>query len=164
VVICHPVKYIAIMFYYLWILVVLICWIIMFSISLIHVLLMMWPIFSISTENHICEEGEVFRVAISDTLTNNIFSCVNWPVGFISTKWILSFYSLSFFCLQGYPLLKANIMPCTSVSLTSLHAPWNKPWGASQCCSPDSYKEISMYIMVSPILKVCIYKLGTKMW
>jgi olfactory receptor len=75
VAICHPLNYIVIMNPWLCGLLVLISWIIMLSVSLIHLLLMKQLTFFIGTEipHFFCELTELLRVAGSETLINNIF-------------------------------------------------------------------------------------------
>ncbi|KAM6168100.1 olfactory receptor 7D4-like [Erethizon dorsatum] len=75
VAICHPLRYTLLMNPPLCGFLVLMSWIIIFCVSLIHILLMMQLTFSIGTEisHFFCELAEVLKVAISDTLVNNIF-------------------------------------------------------------------------------------------
>ncbi|XP_036048314.1 olfactory receptor 867-like [Onychomys torridus] len=75
VAICHPLNYTIIMNPRICGLLVLLSWITMFWVSLIHMLLMKQPKFSISTEipHFFCELTELLRVAYSDTHINNIF-------------------------------------------------------------------------------------------
>ncbi|XP_023572555.1 olfactory receptor 7D4-like isoform X2 [Octodon degus] len=75
VAICHPLNYTVIMNPQLCGLLVLISWIIMFWVSLIHILLMKQLTFSTGTEipHFFCELTEMLKVANSDSLINNIF-------------------------------------------------------------------------------------------
>ncbi|EHB13413.1 Olfactory receptor 867 [Heterocephalus glaber] len=75
VAICHPLNYIIIMNTQLCGFLVLLSWIIMFWVSLIHILLMKRLTFSIGTEipHLFCELAEVLKVASSDSLISNIF-------------------------------------------------------------------------------------------
>jgi olfactory receptor len=74
VAICHPLYYIIIMNPRLCGLLVLMPWIIMFLVSLIHILLMKQLTFSTGTEiSHLfCELAQLLKLASSDTLINNI--------------------------------------------------------------------------------------------
>ncbi|KAM4857028.1 olfactory receptor 7D11-like [Urocitellus parryii] len=75
VAICHPLNYTIIMNPWLCVLLVLISWLIMFWVSLIHVLLLNQLTFSTGTEipHFFCELSHLLKVASSDTLVNNIF-------------------------------------------------------------------------------------------
>ncbi|NP_001378067.1 olfactory receptor family 7 subfamily D member 4 [Equus caballus] len=75
VAICHPLHYTVIMNPRLCGLLVLISWLIIFWISLIHILLIMRLTFCIGTEipHFFCELAQVLKLACSDTLINNIF-------------------------------------------------------------------------------------------
>ncbi|XP_014684976.1 olfactory receptor 7D4-like [Equus asinus] len=75
VAICHPLHYTVIMNPRLCGLLVLISWLIIFWISLIHILLIMRLTFCIGTEipHFFCELAQVLKLARSDTLINNIF-------------------------------------------------------------------------------------------
>ncbi|KFO36354.1 Olfactory receptor 867 [Fukomys damarensis] len=74
VAICHPLRYALIMSPQLCGLLVLMSWVIIFCVSLIHILLMMPLIFSASTEipHFFCELDQLLKVARSDILINNI--------------------------------------------------------------------------------------------
>jgi olfactory receptor len=74
VAICHPLYYIIIMNPRLCGLLVLMPWIIMFLVSLIHILLMKQLTFSTGTEipHLFCELAHLLKLAGSDTLINNI--------------------------------------------------------------------------------------------
>ncbi|XP_031200428.1 olfactory receptor 7D4-like [Mastomys coucha] len=75
VAICHPLNYTVIMNPRICGLLVLLSWMIMFWVSLIHMLLMKQLNFSTSTKipHFFCELTELLRVARSDTHINNIF-------------------------------------------------------------------------------------------
>ncbi|XP_033615720.1 olfactory receptor 7D4 isoform X2 [Fukomys damarensis] len=75
VAICYPLKYTVIMNRQLCGLLLLVSWIIMFWVSLIHILLLKQLIFSTGTEipHFFCELSEMLKVASSDSLINNIF-------------------------------------------------------------------------------------------
>ncbi|XP_058381418.1 olfactory receptor 7D4-like [Diceros bicornis minor] len=74
VAICHPLHYMIIMNPRFCCLFVLMCWLIILSVSLFHILLMAWLTFCIGTEipHFFCELAQVLNLACSDTLINNI--------------------------------------------------------------------------------------------
>ncbi|XP_004434229.1 PREDICTED: olfactory receptor 7D4-like [Ceratotherium simum simum] len=74
VAICHPLHYMVIMNPRLCGLLVLMCWFIIFWVSLLHILLLRQLTFCIGTEipHFFCELTEVLKLACSDTLINNI--------------------------------------------------------------------------------------------
>ncbi|XP_038178065.1 olfactory receptor 867-like [Arvicola amphibius] len=74
VAICHPLNYTVIMSPWVCTLLVLILWIIMFWVSLIHILLVNELKFSRGTEipHFFCELVQVLKVANSDTYINNV--------------------------------------------------------------------------------------------
>ncbi|XP_058381990.1 olfactory receptor 7D4-like [Diceros bicornis minor] len=74
VAICHPLHYMVIMNSRLCGLLVLMCWLIILSVSLFHILLMVRLTFCIGTEipHFFCELAQVLKAACSDTLINNI--------------------------------------------------------------------------------------------
>ncbi|XP_004717958.1 olfactory receptor 7D4-like [Echinops telfairi] len=75
VAICHPLHYTVIMNPKFCGLLVLMSWVIIFWVSLIHILLMMRLNFCTATEipHFFCELAQMIKVACSDTLINNIF-------------------------------------------------------------------------------------------
>ncbi|KAG8519273.1 LOW QUALITY PROTEIN: Olfactory receptor 7D4 [Galemys pyrenaicus] len=75
VAICHPLHYTAIMNPQLCVLLVLTCWLIIFWVALVHILLIVQMKFHIGTEipHFFCELAQILKVACSDTLINNIF-------------------------------------------------------------------------------------------
>ncbi|XP_028619701.1 olfactory receptor 867 [Grammomys surdaster] len=96
VAICHPLNYTVIMNPRLCALLVLLCWIIMFWVSLVHVLLMNELNFSRGTEipHFFCELAQVLKVANSDTYINNVFMyVVTSLLGVIPMTGILMSYS-----------------------------------------------------------------------
>ncbi|XP_028619712.1 olfactory receptor 867-like [Grammomys surdaster] len=96
VAICHPLNYTVIMNSRMCALLVLLCWIIMFWVSLIHVLLMNELNFSRGTEipHFFCELAQVLKVANSDTYINNVFMyVVTSLLGVIPMTGILMSYS-----------------------------------------------------------------------
>uniref|UniRef100_A0A8C2MBU0 Olfactory receptor n=1 Tax=Cricetulus griseus TaxID=10029 RepID=A0A8C2MBU0_CRIGR len=74
VAICHPLNYTVIMSPHFCDLLVLMCWIIILSVSLLYSLLMKQLTFSMGTKipHFFCELAQVLRVASSDILINNI--------------------------------------------------------------------------------------------
>nr|XP_001493785.2 olfactory receptor 7D4-like [Equus caballus] len=74
VAICHPLHYVVIMNPRLCCILVLMCWSVIFSVSLFHILLMVQLTFCIGTEipHFFCELAQLLKVACSDTLINNI--------------------------------------------------------------------------------------------
>ncbi|XP_028619654.1 olfactory receptor 7D4-like [Grammomys surdaster] len=74
VAICHPLNYTVIMNSYFCCLLVLMCWIIILSVSLFHSLLMKPLTFSMGTEipHFFCELAQILRLTSSDILINNI--------------------------------------------------------------------------------------------
>ncbi|XP_045727258.2 olfactory receptor 7D4-like [Mirounga angustirostris] len=74
VAICHPLHYTVIMNPHLCVLLVLICWLTIFWVSLIHILLVGQLTFCPGTElpHFFCELAQILKVACSDTFINNI--------------------------------------------------------------------------------------------
>ncbi|XP_058381968.1 olfactory receptor 7D4-like [Diceros bicornis minor] len=74
VAICHPLHYTVIMNPRLCGLLILMCWFIIFWVSLLHILLLRQLTFCIGTEipHFFCELAQVLKLACSDTLINNI--------------------------------------------------------------------------------------------
>nr|P34987.1 RecName: Full=Olfactory receptor 867; AltName: Full=Gustatory receptor GUST27; AltName: Full=Olfactory receptor 1172 [Rattus norvegicus]BAA02252.1 GUST27 protein [Rattus sp.] len=96
VAICHPLNYTVIMNLQLCALLILMFWLIMFCVSLIHVLLMNELNFSRGTEipHFFCELAQVLKVANSDTHINNVFMyVVTSLLGLIPMTGILMSYS-----------------------------------------------------------------------
>nr|XP_003413452.2 olfactory receptor 7D4-like [Loxodonta africana] len=79
VAICHPLHYTVIMNPRLCVLLVLMSWVIIFWVSLLHILLMMHLNFCISTEvpHFFCELAQIIKLACSNTFINNIFLYVS---------------------------------------------------------------------------------------
>uniref|UniRef100_G1QA42 Olfactory receptor n=1 Tax=Myotis lucifugus TaxID=59463 RepID=G1QA42_MYOLU len=75
VAICHPLHYLVIMNPRLCGFLVLLCWFIIFWVSLTHILLMRQLSFYVGTEipHFFCELTQILKVACSDTLINDIF-------------------------------------------------------------------------------------------
>uniref|UniRef100_A0A8C3YSR3 G-protein coupled receptors family 1 profile domain-containing protein n=1 Tax=Catagonus wagneri TaxID=51154 RepID=A0A8C3YSR3_9CETA len=74
VAICHPLHYTVVMNVRLCVLLVLMCWFAILSISLLHILLMVRLTFCAGTEipHFFCELAQILKVACSDTLINDI--------------------------------------------------------------------------------------------
>ncbi|XP_006898813.1 PREDICTED: olfactory receptor 7D4-like, partial [Elephantulus edwardii] len=79
VAICHPLHYTVIMNPRLCGLLVLVSWVVIFWVSLLHILLMAQLTFCIGTEipHFFCELAQILKIACSDTLINNIFLYVS---------------------------------------------------------------------------------------
>ncbi|KAJ8784134.1 hypothetical protein J1605_008464 [Eschrichtius robustus] len=74
VAICHPLHYMVIMNPRFCGLLVLMCWLIIFCVALVHILLLRRLTFCIGTEipHFFCELAQILKAACSDTLINNI--------------------------------------------------------------------------------------------
>ncbi|XP_054572860.1 olfactory receptor 7D4-like [Eptesicus fuscus] len=79
VAICHPLYYMVIMNPRFCGFLVLMSWLIIFWVSLLHILLMRQLTFCVGTEipHFFCELGQILKVACSDTLINNIILYVS---------------------------------------------------------------------------------------
>ncbi|VTJ86601.1 Hypothetical predicted protein [Marmota monax] len=96
VAICHPLNYIVTMNPRFCVLLVLLSWLIMFWVSLVHILLVKRLTFSAGTviPHFFCGLAQLFMVATSDTLINNIFLYVSTTVlGVFPMTGILFSYS-----------------------------------------------------------------------
>uniref|UniRef100_A0A8D1D9H7 Olfactory receptor n=1 Tax=Sus scrofa TaxID=9823 RepID=A0A8D1D9H7_PIG len=73
VAICHPLHYMVIMNARLCVLLVLMCWLILFCVALVHLLLLRW-LTCIGTEipHFSCELAQILKVACSDTFINEV--------------------------------------------------------------------------------------------
>ncbi|XP_035888186.1 olfactory receptor 7D4-like [Phyllostomus discolor] len=78
VAICHPLHYMVIMNPQLCGLLILLCWFIIFWVSLVHILLMRRLTFCAGTKipHFFCELAQILKVACSDTFINNVFMYV----------------------------------------------------------------------------------------
>ncbi|XP_037360588.1 olfactory receptor 7D4-like [Talpa occidentalis] len=78
VAICHPLHYMVIMNPRICVLLVLMCWLVIFWVALVHILLIMQMTFCAGTEipHFFCELAQILKVACSDTLINNILMYV----------------------------------------------------------------------------------------
>ncbi|XP_029772076.1 olfactory receptor 7D4-like [Suricata suricatta] len=74
VAICHPLHYTVIMNPRLCVILILSCWLTLFWVSLVHILLVRRLTFCTGTEipHFFCELAQIIKAACSDTLTNNI--------------------------------------------------------------------------------------------
>jgi olfactory receptor len=96
VAICHPLKYTVIMSPELCGLLFLLCWLVTFFISMLHILLLMLPTFSVGTEipHFFCDLAQLLKVTSLDTFINNIcLYLVTSLVGVFSMSGILFSYS-----------------------------------------------------------------------
>ncbi|XP_047388013.1 olfactory receptor 7D4-like [Sciurus carolinensis] len=82
VAICHPLNYTVIMNTQFCVLLVLLSWLLMFFVSLLHILLVKRLTFSTGTviPHFFCGLAQIFKVATSDTLINNIVLYVGTTV------------------------------------------------------------------------------------
>ncbi|NP_001375917.1 olfactory receptor 7D4-like [Canis lupus baileyi] len=171
VAICHPLRYTIIMNPRLCGLLVLMCWFIIFWVSLIHVLLVRQLTFCPGTEipHFFCEVVQILKVACSDTLINNIFL-------YVSTV-ILGVFPLSgiFF---SYSLIVSSLMKMSSaagkykafstcgshLSVVSLYYGTSLGLYFSPSATHSSQSSIGsvMYTVVTPMLNPFIYSLRNK--
>ncbi|XP_037360585.1 olfactory receptor 7D4-like [Talpa occidentalis] len=96
VAICHPLHYMVIMNPRACVLLVLMCWCIIFWVALVHVLLIMQMKFSTVTEipHFFCELTKILKVTCSDTLIINIYLYVTSALlGLFPISGILYSYS-----------------------------------------------------------------------
>jgi olfactory receptor len=172
VAICHPLKYTVIMNYWLCGFLVLISWIIMSSVSLIHILLMKLLTFSIGTQipHFFCELALLLNVASSPPLMNNIFLYVTTAMlGAIPATGIIFSYSQILYTLLRMSSLKSKykaFSTCVShLSVVSLF--YGTGLGvylsSGVNLSPKRSMIISvMYTVVTPMLNPFIYSLRNK--
>ncbi|XP_005405614.1 PREDICTED: olfactory receptor 7D4-like [Chinchilla lanigera] len=174
VAICHPLKYVTIMNPNVCVFLVLISWLIMFLVSLLHILLMKKLTFSIDTElpHFFCELAQVLKVARSDANAN-----VNIILLYLSTALlgvcpitgILFSYSQIIFSLMKMSSAESRFKAfstCGShlcvVSLfygTGLGVYLSS---AVTQASHDSSVASVMYTVVTPMLNPFIYSLRNK--
>jgi olfactory receptor len=172
VAICHPLKYTVIMNYWLCGFLVLISWIIMSSVSLIHILLMKLLTFSIGTQipHFFCELALLLNVASSPPLMNNIFLYVTTAMlGAIPATGIIFSYSQILYTLLRMSSLKSKykaFSTCVShLSVVSLFYGTGLGVYLSSGVnhSPKRSMIISvMYTLVTPMLNPFIYSLRNK--
>uniref|UniRef100_A0A673U3N9 Olfactory receptor n=1 Tax=Suricata suricatta TaxID=37032 RepID=A0A673U3N9_SURSU len=172
VAICHPLHYTVIMNPRLCGLLVLVCWFIIFWVSLIHVLLLRRLTFCTGTEipHFFCEVVQILQVACSDTLVNNIFLYVSTAIlGVFPLTGIFFSYSLIVSSLMRMSSAagkyKASSTCGSHLSVVSLYygaslGLYLSPAGAHS--SQRSSVASVMYTVVTPMLNPFIYSLRNK--
>ncbi|ELW54118.1 olfactory receptor 7D4 [Tupaia chinensis] len=171
VAICHPLHYMVIMNPRLCILLVLISWFIIFWVASIHILLIMRLTFSIVTEiPHFCEVTQIFKVACSDTLINNIYLYVTTAlVGVAPVAGILYSYSQIVFSLMKMSSTanKLKAFSTCGSHLCVVFFFYGTAFGvylssAVTHSSQSSSIASVMYTVVTPMLNPFIYTLRNK--
>ncbi|XP_057565627.1 olfactory receptor 7D4-like [Hippopotamus amphibius kiboko] len=172
VAICHPLHYMVIMNPRLCVFLVLMCWFVILSVSLFHILLMMWLTFCIGTEipHFFCELAQILKAACSDTLTNDIYL-------YVATALLFAFPFTGI--LFSYSQIVSSLMKMTSsegkykafstcgshlsvVSLfygTGLGVYLTSSWTHSS--QRNSIASV-LYTVVTPMLNPFIYSLRNK--
>ncbi|XP_004378433.1 olfactory receptor 7D4-like [Trichechus manatus latirostris] len=172
VAICHPLHYTVIMNPRLCGLLVLMSWVIIFWVSLLHILLIMRLNFCIGTEipNFFCELAQIIRLACSDTLINNIFLYVATALlGVFPLSGILFSYSQIVSSLMRMSSTRSKykaFSTCGShLSIVSLYY----GTGLGVCISSSVIHSSQrsciasvMYTVVTPMLNPFIYSLRNK--
>uniref|UniRef100_A0A8D1JU44 Olfactory receptor n=1 Tax=Sus scrofa TaxID=9823 RepID=A0A8D1JU44_PIG len=172
VAICHPLHYMVIMNARLCVLLVLMCWFVIFWVALIHLLLLMQLTFCVGTEipHFFCELTQILKVACSDTLINDIFLLVTTvPAGCVSLTGIFFSYFQIVSSLMKMSSIEGKykaFSTCGShLSVVSLY------YGTSLAVylssdvfhSPQRSSIASvMYTVVTPMLNPFIYSLRNK--
>ncbi|NP_001377864.1 olfactory receptor 7D4-like [Equus przewalskii] len=172
VAICHPLYYMVIMNPRLCGLLVLMCWFIIFWVSLLHILLLRQLNFCIGTEipHFFCELAQVLKLACSDTFINNIVLYVATALlGVFPLVGILFSYSQIVSSLMGmssaegkYKAFSTCGSHLSAVSLyygTSLGVYFGS--AATHSSQRSSIASV-MYTVVTPMLNPFIYSLRNK--
>uniref|UniRef100_A0A8C3W8K3 Olfactory receptor n=1 Tax=Catagonus wagneri TaxID=51154 RepID=A0A8C3W8K3_9CETA len=167
VAICHPLHYMVIMNARLCVLLVLMCWFVIFWVALVHLLLLRQLTFCAGTEipHFFCELTQILKVACSDTLINGIFLLVTTVLlGVFPLTGILLSYSqivsslMRMSSAEGkYKAFSACGSHLSVVSLyygTSLGVYLTSPRGSSTASV--------MYTVVTPMLNPFIYSLRNR--
>ncbi|KAM5190486.1 olfactory receptor 7D4-like [Callospermophilus lateralis] len=172
VAICHPLNYTVIMNPRLCVLLVLMSWLIMFWVSLIHILLLNRLAFSTGTEipHFFCEVAQLLKVAGSDALINIIFLYVSTALlGMIPMTGILFSYSqivsslirmssieskYKAFSTCGSHLCVVSLFYGTALGVYLSSAVTHSPQGSTVASV--------MYTVVTPMLNPFIYSLRNK--
>ncbi|KAM6167022.1 olfactory receptor 7D4-like [Erethizon dorsatum] len=172
VAICHPLNYTVIMNTQLCGLLVLVSWIIMFWVSLIHILLMKELTFSIGTEipHLFCELAEVLKVASSDSLISNIFLYVATSLlGGLSIIGILFSYSqiVSPLLRMSFSVSRYKAFYTCGSHLCVVSLFYGTAFGiylssAMTLSTQSSTVASVMYTVVTPMLNPFIYSLRNK--
>ncbi|KAM4857040.1 olfactory receptor 7D11-like isoform 1-T1 [Urocitellus parryii] len=172
VAICYPLNYTVIMNPRLCVLLVLLSWLILFWVSLIHVLLLNRLTFSTGTEipHFFCELAQLLKVTSSDTLVNNIFMYVMAALlGVLPMAGILYSYCRIVSSLLRMPSLASKykaFSTCGShLCVVSLF--YGTGFGAylSSAVIHSSQRSMMasvMYKVVTPMLNPFIYSLRNK--
>ncbi|XP_004378626.1 olfactory receptor 7D4-like [Trichechus manatus latirostris] len=172
VAICHPLHYTIFMNPQLCLLLVLMSWVIIFWISLLHILLMMRLNFCRSTEipHFFCELAQIIKLACSDTFINNFFLYVMTVlVGVFPFTGILFSYSQIVSSLMRMSSAGSKykaFSTCVShLSVVSLFYGTGLGVYLSSVVT-HSFQESSiasaMYTVVTPMLNPFIYSLRNK--
>ncbi|XP_036315557.1 olfactory receptor 7D4-like [Pipistrellus kuhlii] len=172
VAICHPLHYLVIMNPWLCGFLVLLCWFIIFWVSLAHILLMRRLSFCVGTEipHFFCELTQILKVACSDTLINDIFLYVTTALlGVLPFSGILFSYSKIVSSLMRMSSAEGKykaFSTCGShLSVVSLY--YGTSLGvylSSAVIHSTHYNSVAsvMYTIVTPMLNPFIYSLRNK--
>ncbi|XP_047387827.1 olfactory receptor 7D4-like [Sciurus carolinensis] len=172
VAICHPLNYTVIMNPWLCVLLVLMFWLIMFCVSLIHILLLNQLTFSIGTEipHFFCELSHLLKVASSVTLVNNIFLyVVTALLGVFPVTGILYSYSqiVSTLLRMSSSVSKYKAFSTCGSHLCVVALFYGTGFGVhlSSAVTHSSQRTMLasvMYTVVTPMLNPFIYSLRNK--
>ncbi|XP_015359389.1 olfactory receptor 7D4-like [Marmota marmota marmota] len=172
VAICHPLNYTVIMNPRLCVLLVLMCWLIMFWIALIQILLAKRLAFSTGTEipHFFCELAQLLKVAGSDALINIIFTYVAGAllVVFPMTGILFSYFQIvsSLMRMSSIERKYKAFSTCVShICVVSLF--YGTGVGVYLSSSVTHSSQASsvasvMYTVVTPMLNPFIYSLRNK--
>uniref|UniRef100_A0A8D2DS17 Olfactory receptor n=1 Tax=Sciurus vulgaris TaxID=55149 RepID=A0A8D2DS17_SCIVU len=172
VAICHPLNYTVIMNPWLCVFLVLMFWLIMFCVSLIHILLLNQLTFSIGTEipHFFCELAHLLKVASSVTLVNNIFLyVVTALLGVFPVTGILYSYSqiVSTLLRMSSSVSKYKAFSTCGSHLCVVDLFYGTGFGVhlSSAVTHSSQRTMIasvMYTVVTPMLNPFIYSLRNK--
>ncbi|XP_055968658.1 olfactory receptor 7D4-like [Sorex fumeus] len=172
VAICHPLHYMVIMNPRLCVQLLILCWLVIFWVALVHILLMAQLTFCVGTEipHFFCELAQVLQVACSDAEINNIFLyVVTALVGMIPFGGILYSYSQIVSSLMRMSSRRGRskaFSTCGShLSVVSLF--YGTGLGVYLSSAATDISENSaiasvMYTVVTPMLNPFIYSLRNK--
>ncbi|KAM5187426.1 uncharacterized protein ACOB7L_008452 [Callospermophilus lateralis] len=172
VAICHPLNYTVIMNPRLCVLLVLMCWLIMFWISLIHILLVKRLTFSVGTEipHFFCELTQLLDVASSDTHVNYVVMHVlSALLGVIPMAGILYSYSqiISSLLKMSSIVNKYKAFSTCGSHLCVVSLFYGTAFGVylSSAATHASQRRLItsvMYSVITPMLNPFIYSLRNK--